>query len=67
MHSEDADGTEINHMVIHIDGLLTKHSYDMTFQMSFDLENCGGAFSMLKNGTLGQMFVAGRYSKPRKD
>ena len=42
MHSEDSDGTEINHMVIYIDGSSTKHSYDMTFQMNFDLENCGG-------------------------
>jgi len=42
MHSEDSDGTEINHMVIHIYGSSTKHSYDMAFQMNFDLENCGG-------------------------
>ncbi|KAK7849872.1 protein opaque10, partial [Quercus suber] len=57
MHSEDSDGTEINHMVIHIDGSSTKFSYDMTSQMSFDLENCGGAFSMVKNGILAKCLL----------
>ena len=57
MHSEDSDGTDINHMVIYIDGSSTKHSHDMTFQMNFDLENCGGAFSMVKNSTLAKCLL----------
>ena len=57
MHLEDSDGTEINHMVFQSDGSSTKPCYDTTSQMNFDLKNCSGVFSMVKNGTLAKSLL----------